>query len=302
LQALTDWHDRLQPLMDLGWQAAIAPPANLNGLTLAGRSPAIIEQTLPLLEWITHTYFQTQTDGWEHVPAGQVLLIGSHNGGLGAPDTLAITYEWLHQFGPERPIYALMDTRMWQAMPVVARLAAHLGAIRATPRMARKALESGASLGIYPGGVKDVFRPYALRHRICLNGHTGFIKLALEHKLPIVPMISHGAHETLIVLADIYEDLQAIAHGHFPWLLGIDPGAFPIYLGLPWGIAFGPLPNIPFPRPIHTRICPPIWFDRYGEDAVRDRAYVDQCYRQVVQAMQAELDQLVAECVGEACP
>jgi len=63
LQALTDWHDRLQPLMDLGWQAAIAPPANLNGLTLAGRSPAIIEQTLPLLEWITHTYFQTQTDG-----------------------------------------------------------------------------------------------------------------------------------------------------------------------------------------------------------------------------------------------
>src|SRR3712207_8665337 len=51
------------------------------------------------------------------------------------------------------------------------------------------------------------------------------------------------------------------------WLLDIDPVVFPIYLGWPWGLALGPLPNIPFPVTIHTRVCPPIVFERYGREA-----------------------------------
>lgn len=298
LQALNDWNDRLRPFIELGWQAAIAPPDVLSGLSLDERSPENIARSLPMLAWITHTYFHTQTDGWENVPDGQVMLIGSHNGGLAAPDTLAMTYEWFRRFGTERLIYALMDTRMWYAMPAIARMAVHMGAIRAEPRMAIAALKRGASLGIYPGGARDVFRPYAQRHRIFLNGNHGFVKLALEFQVPIVPMISHGAHETLIVLADIYDELKAIAPNHIPWLLGIDPGVFPIYLGWPWGLAIGPLPNIPFPKPIHTRVCPPIWFERYGEEAARDRAYVDHCFHLVASKMQAALDQLVEECEG----
>ena len=295
LQGLTDWQDRVSPFLELGWQAAIAPPEVLSGLSLDDRSPENIERLLPLLEWITNTYFHTQTDGWEHVPAGQVMLIGSHNGGLAAPDTLAMTYEWFHQFGTERLIYALMDSRMWRVMPAVARLGVHVGAIRTEPRMAIAALQRGASLAIYPGGAKDVFRPYALRHQILLNGNQGFVKLALAYEVPIVPMISHGAHETLIVLAEIYDHIKAIAPGKIPWPLGIDPSVMPIYLGWPWGLVIGPLPNIPFPRPIHTRICPPIWFPRYGGDAARDRAYVEECYRLVETTMQQQLDQLVAE-------
>ena len=298
LHVLTDWYDRFSPFFELGWQAAIAPADVLTGLSLDDRSPENIERSLPLLEWITHTYFQTQTDGWEHVPADQVMLIGSHNGGLAAPDTLATTYEWFHQFGTERLSYALMDSRMWRAMPPIARMATHLGAIRAEPRMAIAALRQGASLAIYPGGAKDVFRPYSLRHRIFLNGNQGFVKLALEYEVPIVPVISHGAHETLIVLAEIYDNIKAIAPGKIPWPLGIDPSVMPIYLGWPWGLAIGPLPNIPFPRPLHVRICPPIRFTRYGPEAARDRAYVDECYRLVETTMQQALDQLVVECEG----
>ncbi|HBL14082.1 MAG TPA: glycerol acyltransferase, partial [Cyanobacteria bacterium UBA11162] len=43
----------------------------------------------------------------------------------------------------------------------------------------------------------------------------------------------------------------------------------------------GPLPNIPLPVPIHTRVCTPIVFDRYGDEAASDRTYVDACYEQV---------------------
>lgn len=300
MQSFEIWNHRLRPAVELFVRAATAPTGTLNGLSLDDRNPHVIEQLLPLFGWLYRDYFRVQTDGWEHIPAGQVLLIGSHNGGLAAPDMLMMAYDWFQHCKPERPAYALMEPRVWQALTPLARLAAQVGALQADPQMAIAALDRGASLLIYPGGLKDVFRPYALRHRICLNGQQGFIKLALERKIPIVPLISYGAHSTLIVLAEIYDQLEDLANGHFPWPFGLDPDVFPIYLGLPWGLAIGPLPNIPFPQQLHTRVCPPIWFERYGEAAAHDRDYVEACYDQVERAMQAALDQLVLEETGAA--
>jgi 1-acyl-sn-glycerol-3-phosphate acyltransferase len=153
----------------------------------------------------------------------------------------------------------------------------------------------GASLLVYPGGGQDVFRPHSLRHQIYFAGRKGFIKLALRENLPIIPAISTGAHDTLIVLADLYKVVKQLHSWGMPWLLGIDPEVFPIYLGLPWGLAIGPLPNIPFPVKIRTRVCPPIKFEKYGEAAASDRAYVNSCYNMVVSQMQQELDDLVKE-------
>jgi hypothetical protein len=58
------------------------------------------------------------------------------------------------------------------------------------------------------------------------------------------------------------------------------------------GLAIGPLPNIPLPVQIHTRICAPIVFERYGRAAASDRDYVDACYEKVCTQMQLELDLL----------
>ena len=58
------------------------------------------------------------------------------------------------------------------------------------------------------------------------------------------------------------------------------------------------MPNLPLPVPMHTRVCPPIVFDRYGETAARDRDYVEECYQRVVREMQQELDQLLLDSKG----
>lgn len=130
--------------------------------------------------------------------------------------------------------------------PDIAQAAAKVGAIIAHPKMAIAALHSGASVLVYPGGAEDVFRPHSLRHQIYFAERHSFIKLALREKVPIVPLISTGAHDTLIVLADCYKIIQQLHEWGIPWLFDIDPVVFPIYLGLPWGLAFGPLPNIPY--------------------------------------------------------
>jgi hypothetical protein len=43
---------------------------------------------------------------------------------------------------------------------------------------------------------------------------------------------------------------------------------------------------------IRTRVCRPIRFARSGHAASRDRSYVRSCYREVVDTMQKQLDEL----------
>ena len=270
-----------------------------DGWSLDERDPKAIESLMPLWEWLYRYYFRVITDGWHHVPSeGKMLVVGSHNGGLAAPDMFMFMYDWFQRFGTDRLMYGLMHPTVWKVTPDVARVAAKFGAIMAHPKMAIAAFNRGASVTVFPGGAEDVFRPHNLRNQIYFAGRKGFIKLALREEVPIVPIISKGAHDTLFVLADFYQQLKQLHEWGMPWLLDIDPVVFPIYLGLPWGLSIGPLPNIPLPAQIHTRVCAPIAFDRYGRAAASDRDYVDVCYEKVRAQMQLELDRLVAGLSG----
>jgi 1-acyl-sn-glycerol-3-phosphate acyltransferase len=264
-----------------------------DGWSLSERNPEVIKAWMPIWEWFYRYYFQVQTSGWHHMPShGKVLIVGSHNGGLGSPDTSMFMYDWFRTFGYERLAYALMHPSAWQT-PIFAIPGSQVGAIIAHPKMASAALRKDAALLVYPGGAQDLFRPYTWRNRIHLANNKAFIKLALREEAPIVPIISHGAHSTLIILADFYKQVKQLHEWGFPWSLDGNTGVFPVYLGLPWGVGIGPLPNFPLPVQIHTRVCKPIVFERYGRGAACDRAYVDACYERVRATMQAELDDLV---------
>ncbi|MDZ8053434.1 MAG: lysophospholipid acyltransferase family protein [Aulosira sp. ZfuVER01] len=271
-------------------------PACVPGWSLKERDAQFIELLMPIWEWCYRYYFQVKTDGWHYIPTERkVLLVGSHNGGMASPDLIMMMYDWFSRFGTQRLVYGLMHPYAWQVSPKIGELAQKLGAIVAHPKMANAAFDIGASVLVYPGGQYDMFRPHSQRHKINLAGNKGFIKLALKQEVPIIPLISVGAHDTLIVLFDCYDLLKQLHHWGLPWLYQLDPGVFPIYLGLPWGLAIGPLPNIPLPVPIHTRVCHPIIFERYGKDAAKDRDYVNACYELVHIQMQHELDKLVRE-------
>lgn len=267
-----------------------------DGLSLNQREPKFIQSLMPFWGWLYRYYFRVETSGWQHlVPNRKTLIVGSHNGGLVAPDMFMCIYDWFRRFGTETPVYGLAHSNIWKIIPHLGRHAAKCGAIQAKPHMATAALRQNAPVLVYPGGLKDVFRPYSMRHQIYFAGHRGFIRLALQEEAPIVPMVSQGAHSTLIVLAEIYDQLKQLHEAGMPWLFGIDPEVFPIYLGLPWGVGIGPLPNIPFPVQIRTRVGAPITFERYGVEASQDTDYVRTCYEQVKAQMQQELDELVSQ-------
>ncbi len=265
------------------------------GWSLNQRDPQVIKSLMPLWQWFYRYYFRVKSDGWHHIPSEQILLVGSHNGGLATPDMFMTMYDWFRYFGTQRLIYGLMHRHVWKINPDMADLAVKTGAIVAHPKMAIAAFEKGASVLVYPGGGSDVFRPHRDRYKINFAGRRGFIKLALRQKVPIVPIISTGAHDTLFVLDDFYPLVKQLHEWGLPWFLDLDPEVFPIYLGLPWGLAIGPLPNFPLPAQINLRICPPIVFPRYGRELIKDSSYVDECYDQVYTQMQQELDRLKEE-------
>jgi len=279
--------------------APLDPP--LDGWSLEGRDPATIEQWMPIWAWLYTYYFRVQTSGWEHIPRDEnVLIVGSHNGGLAAPDMWMMMYDWFKCFGTERLTYGLMHRNIWRVFPEMARLAARTGALEAHPKTAIAAFKAGADVLVYPGGGQDVFRPHSQRNQIYFAERRGFIKLALRQEVAIIPAISWGAHDSIYIIDDIYEPLkQFLKTFDLPWLFGIDPEVFPVYLGLPWGLAFGPFPNFPLPTQMHTRVCPAIRFEKYGRKAAGDRQYVEACYQKVLAAMQTELDQLILEVDGK---
>ncbi|MGB3695219.1 MAG: lysophospholipid acyltransferase family protein [Spirulinaceae cyanobacterium] len=266
------------------------------GWSLDQRDSQVIASLMPFWEWFYRYYFRVETDGWENIPnQGKFLFVGSHNGGLASPDMMMMMYDWFCRFGTKRLIYGLMHPIAWQVYPGVTQLAAKTGAIIAHPQMAIAALKKDASVLVYPGGAQDLFRPYSQRNKINFAGRKAFIKLALREEVAIIPAISIGAHDTLFILGDFYKQVEKLHQLGLPWILGIDPEVFPIYLGLPWGLSIGPLPNIPLPAKIHTRICSPIVFKHYGRESARNRTYVDECYNLVETTMQSELNRLSAE-------
>ncbi len=264
---------------------------NFDGWSLDERDPQVIKSLMPLWEWFYHHYFRVTTDGWHHLPpTGKILIVGSHNGGLAAPDMFMFMYDWFRRFGYDRLAYGLTHPKVWQVFPRVAKFAVQCGSVVAHPKMAIAAFRREAAVLVYPGGGDDAFRPHQMRDKIYFAGRQGFIKLALRENVPIVPIISWGAHDTLMILADFYQQARQLHEWGIPWLFDTDPEVFPIYLGLPWGLGIGPLPNLPLPVQIHNRVCTPIRFEHYGRAASSDRDYVNACYEQVLTQMQTELD------------
>lgn len=161
--------------------------------------PAFIARFRPLLGFFYDRYFRVQCHGIKSVPKDPVLFVGNHNGLLGfeifmtleawlrhapahAPRVLALTHEAV-----------LGNSKMDSWLP-------RLGAIPANRDSALEAFDKGYSVLVYPGGDRDAFRPYAMRSRVDFGGRQGYARLALEARVPIVPVVDVGGHEQSIVL------------------------------------------------------------------------------------------------------
>ena len=254
------------------------------------RDPDFLRAARPVLERFA-SYFRSEVRGLERLPEhGPFLVVGNHSGGQIPPDLPVLLTAWWRERGEDEPVYALFHS-FFLGLPGVGPVMARAGAVEATPEAAEAVLRSGAVLIDFPGGDYEVFRPWWQRNSIEFGGRRGVVRLALRTQVPVVPSVSVGAHETLVVLARG----ERVAR-----MLGIDRvfrvKVMPLVLGPPFGIVPGGIPTWPLPAKITVEVGEPIdWSDRYGPEAADDEEVVRACFDELTDVMQSTLDRLAAE-------
>jgi 1-acyl-sn-glycerol-3-phosphate acyltransferase len=244
------------------------------------RDPSLIASVLPFVRLSNRRYFRLCSEGLENLERGPVLYVGNHNGGIAGPDLLCTLGSLWDGHGPETPLYALAHDFVMRQLRPVGTLIQRFGALRATPDNAIRALRNGGRVLVYPGGDLDAYRHARRRDEVVLGRRTGFVRIAQATGVPIVPIVTHGAHRS----AYIFSEGERIAR-----LVGLKRWArlerFPLALALPWGLALGPwLPYLPLPFRIQLRVLPPIPAPADGDPAaIRE---------QVQKEMQTALDGL----------
>jgi 1-acyl-sn-glycerol-3-phosphate acyltransferase len=251
------------------------------------RDPGYIEQTLPALRVLSKTYFRAEVNGLENIPAeGPVLLVGNHSGGTWIADTFVFSQCFYDHFGPQRAYHQLAHDLVFKFVGLRT-LAQRYGTVPASPENMHEALGRGAALLVYPGGDHETFRPSWEGDQVDFAHRTGFVKLALEHKVPIVPVVSIGGQETALFLGR--------GRRLAKWL-GLDKRfrlkVMPPVIGPPTGLVFLDLPiRFPLPAKIKIEVLEPIDLSaQLGSDPD-----IEKGYETVTATMQETLTRLSDE-------
>jgi 1-acyl-sn-glycerol-3-phosphate acyltransferase len=254
---------------------------------LEARDPELMRLVLDFWREFGARYFRSRVEGVENVPAsGPVLLVGSHNGGLLPSDGFLTALAITDRHGIERRVYTLAHDFLFED-PILRSYAQRLGMLRAGHDGAQRALAAGHCVLVYPGSDLDAFRPFRARSKIVLGGRKGFLRLALHQRAPIVPVVSVGTHEQLIVLSR-GDRLARWTHAHV-WARS---EVLPIVVSLPWGITSGFVPYWPLPAQTTVAFGDPIVWSDLGPECADDPATLGCCYAEVEARMQAMLERL----------
>jgi 1-acyl-sn-glycerol-3-phosphate acyltransferase len=266
---------------------AAAVPADPD--SLASIDGELISAVVHPVDAVGRAWYRLEVEGIDRVPAGPALIVINHNAGISFAEMIAFGAQWYLARGTEDCIHGLAHDGMLK-IPGLGNLLVRLGGLRACHENADRAFGAGRKVLVAPGGNLEAFRPFRDRHKINFGGRHGFLKLALRNRVPIVPAVFIGGHETFMIL----HDGQGLANA-----LGLRRrfriDTFPLMLALPWGVALGPVFHLPLPCKCKVRFLPPIPLDDCSRRDHEDPKLLDELYSRVVGRMQAALDELASE-------
>jgi len=249
--------------------------------------PAYIRTTLPALRALSKLYFRAEVRGLDNIPEkGPVLLVGNHSGGTLIADTFVFAQAFYDHFGPLRRFHQLAHDLVFRLPGARASLSKY-GTVPASPENMGRALERDAALLVYPGGDHETYRPSWESAKIDFAGRTGFARLAIEHNVPIAPVVAIGGQETALFLGQ-GRDLARRLRLDRLFRLKV----LPAQVAPPFGFTVLDLPaRVPLPSKIVVRALPTIDLKkRLGRSPD-----IGDAYELVTSTMQRALHKLAEE-------
>jgi 1-acyl-sn-glycerol-3-phosphate acyltransferase len=146
-----------------------------------------------IARWLYRHYFRAQAFGIEHIPpTGRVIFVANHSGQLPF-DGLAIGTACFLEPAQPRLVRSMVEYFV-PTVPFASYLLARWGQITGTPENCRRLLAAEEAVLVFPEGARGISKSFAKRYQLAEFG-TGFMRLALEMRAPIVPIAVIGAEE-----------------------------------------------------------------------------------------------------------
>lgn len=136
----------------------------------------------------------------ERLPYDDKILVIANHSAMGAAELWSLALAWYERFGVTRPMAGMAHPAGFR-VPILREALQGIGAVEATRVGAAKARRAGVPLLLFPGGDHEATRPLWQASRVDFAGRKGWIRLAREHDLAIVPLCISGSHVTLPILA-----------------------------------------------------------------------------------------------------
>jgi len=219
--------------------------------------PAFLDQAVSFVR----RYNRLEVDLQTPAPEEPVLFVANHGfGGIFDLNVMAANAA-LEDLDLDRPVNFLTHQLAWTLG--VGRVIEHLGARPASNESAVEAFAEGNHVMVFPGGDVEAAKSYSHRNEVIFGGRSGFARLAMEQQVPIVPIVTSGAGESLLVLSDGKRLAKKLK---LDKLLRLK--ALPVSLSFPWGLsvgAVGQLPYLPLPTKLRTAVMLPM-MPKKGEE------------------------------------
>jgi 1-acyl-sn-glycerol-3-phosphate acyltransferase len=179
--------------------------------------------------------YKVHVYGLEHVPSeGRGLLVGNHSGGV-AIDGMMVMGSMLLDAEPPRLPHAMID-KFIHEFPGVSQVMSRMGQFTGNPDQARRLLNAERLVLAFPEGARGTAK-LAKDADSLVDFGTGFMRLALETKSPIVPFGFVGGGDALPTIANLKRLGRLLGVPYVPitkWILLVPkPTRFQLLYGKP---------------------------------------------------------------------
>jgi 1-acyl-sn-glycerol-3-phosphate acyltransferase len=245
-------------------------PFNEFGVDPYGISKKHLALASSVMAFLYRYYFRVRCYGIEHVPKrGRAMLVGNHSGGYAVDGAMVVTSMFL-EMDPPRLAQGMAE-KFLNKFPIASLWTSRTGQFTGLPEHAHRLLEDDRLLMVFPEGARGTAKLYRERYSLVDFG-TGFIRLALQTRTPIVPVGILGGGTAVPTVANLYRLGRLLGVPYIP----VTPYLLPL----------------PLPAPVELHNGEPVTFSGTGdEDDEVIAGYVEQVKSRIAQLIEQGREQ-----------
>ena len=172
-------------------------PFSAAGVDPYGVSKQYVAFCFRVMEAIYRRYLGVTVFGVSNIPKrGRAMLVGNHSGGVALDAAMVLSTSCFLEMEPPRLAQGMAE-KFINRMPFASILASRTGQFTGLPEHAARLLEDDRLLVVFPEGARGTAKLYKERYSLVDFG-TGFMRLALKTRTPIIPFAVLGGGEGTI--------------------------------------------------------------------------------------------------------